>query len=76
MQTNIQIPDGIANELFRRAPHPVDRSALLEEIIEEYFASHPGRGQSELELINDHAEELNREAADVLDYQVIPQAIP
>ncbi|MBT8420381.1 MAG: hypothetical protein KJO08_05910, partial [Gammaproteobacteria bacterium] len=71
MQTNVEIPDRVANELFMRAPRSDDRSALLESILKEYFESHPVKC-SEIELINDHADELKREATDVLDYQVIP----
>ena len=71
MHRNIELPDEVANELFRRAPQAGERSALLERILKEYFNTHPGR-QAELERINDNADELNREAEDVLDYQVIP----
>ena len=72
MHTSIEIPDEVASELFRRAPQSGERSALLERILKEYFEAHPGSKQMELELINDNADELNREASDVLDYQVVP----
>jgi hypothetical protein len=71
MQTNIEIPDDVADELFRRAPQPGARSALVEKLLQEYFRAHPA-ACSELDLINDHADELNAEAHDVLEYQVIP----
>ncbi|WP_200243040.1 hypothetical protein [Thiohalocapsa halophila] len=62
------MPDDIAQELYRRAPQPADRLRLVETIFREYFA---GSGKAtELELLNANAEELNREAEDVLAYQV------
>ena len=71
MQTQIEIPDNLVSELYKRAPRPSDRSLLVGKLLNEYFSSHPER-QSDLDLINQNAEELNREAEDVLDYQVIP----
>jgi FMN-dependent NADH-azoreductase len=72
MHTNIDIPDEVANELFRRAPQQDVRFALLERILKEYFESHPVSKRVELDLINENVDELNREATDVLDYQIIP----
>lgn len=72
MHTNIHISDEVAGELLRRAPQLDERSALLEKILKEYFQAHPASRQSEIDLINENADELNREAIDVLDYQVIP----
>lgn len=67
-QISIDMPDDIAQELYRRAPQPADRLRLVETIFREYFA---GNGKaSELELLNAHADELNLEAEDVLAYQV------
>jgi hypothetical protein len=71
MQTQIEIPDNLVSELYKRAPRPSDRSLLVGKLLNEYFSSHPER-QSDLDLINQNAQELNREAEDVLDYQVIP----
>jgi len=71
MQTQIEIPDNLLHELYKRAPRSGERSLLIGKILNEYFISHPER-QSDLDLINQNAEELNREAEDVLDYQVIP----
>jgi len=72
MNTDIDIPDAVASELYRRAPRLDERSALLEKILREYFEAHPVCKQVELDLINENADELNREATDVLDYQIIP----
>jgi hypothetical protein len=70
MRAQIDIPDDVAAELYRRAPRPAERQALLSDILREYFATHPVVA-SGLDTINRNAEELNREAAEVLDYQVI-----
>jgi hypothetical protein len=72
MHTNIDISDEVANELFRRAPQQDERSALLERILKEYFEAHPVSKKLELDLIDENIDELNREATDVLDYQIIP----
>jgi hypothetical protein len=67
-QVNIEIPDDIAQEFYRRAPGSQDRIRLVETIFREYFAD--TQSKSELELLNANAEELNLEAEDVLAYQV------
>lgn len=67
-QVNIEIPDDIAQEFYRRAPGSQDRIRLVETIFREYFADTQSR--SDLELLNANAEELNLEAEDVLAYQV------
>ncbi|WP_295581009.1 hypothetical protein [uncultured Lamprocystis sp.] len=67
----IEIPDEIAGEFYRRAPHPERRVELVERIFREYFAAH-NAAESELDILNQNAEELNREAEDVLGYQVLP----
>lgn len=67
----ITMPDEIANEFFRRAPGPEHRVELVERIFREYFSAHEA-AESDLDLLNQHADELNREAEDVLGYQVLP----
>jgi len=67
----IEMPDEIAGEFFRRAPHPERRVALVEQIFREYFAAH-NAAEPDLDILNLNAEELNREAEDVLGYQVLP----
>ena len=71
VQTSVAIPDELAVELDRRAPRPEDRSALVAEALRCFFATHRSLND-ELAILNLHAEELNQEAEDVLDYQVIP----
>jgi hypothetical protein len=68
-QVQIEIPDDIAAEFFRRAPDPGGRNRLLEAIFRDYFRKHE-QEPSELALLNANADELNAEAEDVLSYQV------
>ena len=70
IQAQIFLPDEIYNELERRAPQPENRSNLIAEALRVFFATHKNT-DSELEQINQFAEELNQEAEDVLSYQVI-----
>lgn len=70
-QTTISIPDDLVAELYRRAPQPDVRTALIAEALRCFFATHNST-TSELEILNRYADELNQEAEDVLDYQVIP----
>ncbi|WPL18213.1 hypothetical protein Thiowin_03272 [Thiorhodovibrio winogradskyi] len=72
MHTDFYIADEVAGELFRRAPQQDERSALLERILKDYFQAHPSSQPSDIDLINAHADELNSEAIDVLDYQSVP----
>ncbi|WP_295449121.1 hypothetical protein [uncultured Thiodictyon sp.] len=67
----IEMPDEIASEFYRRAPHPERRVELVERIFREYFSAHSA-AESELDILNRNADELNREAEDVLGYQVLP----
>ena len=67
----IEMPDEIASEFYRRAPHPERRVELIERIFREYFSAH-NAAESELDILNQNADELNREAEDVLSYQVLP----
>ena len=48
------------------------RSEFIEEALEAYLSikSRRNKSRSDLEIINEHAEELNEEAMDVLDYQI------
>ena len=70
-QASINIPDDLVAELYRRAPQPDARTALIAEALRYFFATHDA-GSSDLEILNCYADELNEEAKDVLDYQVIP----
>jgi metal-responsive CopG/Arc/MetJ family transcriptional regulator len=70
-QTFIYLPDELFTELAQRAPGQDERSNLIAEALRYFFATHQNADR-ELAQINAFAEELNREAEDVLDYQVLP----
>jgi hypothetical protein len=69
--TTIRLPDDLFAELARRAPQPEARADLVAAALRSFFSKEPAAA-ADLELINRYADELNREARDVLDYQVIP----
>lgn len=73
VETTIVLPEDLLLALERRTQENQDRSAIVEAALRAYFAQ-PRRGEDagDLEIINSHAAELNQEAADVLEYQVIP----
>jgi metal-responsive CopG/Arc/MetJ family transcriptional regulator len=69
-KASIVLPDEIFTELARRAPRQDERSKLITEALRYFFSTHQ-TNDFELEQINSYAEELNQEAEDVLNYQVI-----
>ena len=69
IQAHILLPDEIFYELERRVPQPEKQSNLIAEALRYFFATHT-EINSELEQINQYADELNQEAEDVLTYQV------
>lgn len=73
IETMVSLPDDLVAALDSRIRDPRDRSAIVEAALRAYFAR-PLRGEDagDLEIINANAAELNEEAADVLEYQVIP----
>jgi len=71
IQTSVYLPDELLAELVRRAPDQNERSNLVVEALRYFFSTHQGNTE-ELDRINTLADELNQEAEDVLDYQVMP----
>jgi metal-responsive CopG/Arc/MetJ family transcriptional regulator len=69
MSVQVSLPDDLAAEIDHVAD---DRAAFVTEAVRRMLreASIPG-AQEETARINEFADELNREAADVLEYQVI-----
>jgi len=53
----------------------MSRSAVIEQVLRSYFRERARRKvhARDLELINAAADRLNREAADVLEYQVLEE---
>jgi hypothetical protein len=70
IQTAINLPDDVVAELCRRAPQPDQQVIIVEKALRFFFAKEDAANK-ELEILNRYADELNREAEDVFDYQVI-----
>lgn len=71
IQTAINLPDDVVAELCRRAPQPDQQVIIVEKSLRVFFAKED-TANKELEILNQYVDELNQEAEDVLDYQVIP----
>jgi metal-responsive CopG/Arc/MetJ family transcriptional regulator len=71
VKTSITLPKELLDRLDR-----VDnnRSALLERAARAYLAQleRQARDRNDIEIIGRHAERLNREAMDTLEYQQLP----
>ncbi len=72
-ETTVALSEDLVAALDSRSDGPLDRSAIVEAALRAYLMW-PRRGEDagDLEIINAHSAELNEEAADVLEYQVIP----
>ena len=72
VKTSITLPDDLLREIDRENPN---RSAFIETAARKLLrATERGRRQRrDTAIINRNAKRLNREAADVLEYQSIPE---
>ncbi len=74
IETTITLEEELLQELERllRANGQASLSDLIEELLERFLlnAKKPAYDLSELELINQNANRLNKEAEDVLTYQI------
>jgi metal-responsive CopG/Arc/MetJ family transcriptional regulator len=73
VETTVALSEDLVAALESRAQDPRDLSNIIEAALRAYLAR-PRRGDDagDLEIINAHSAELNEEASDVLEYQVIP----
>ena len=71
-KTSITLSTDVLAEIDRLAGSKHSRSAIIEHVLRRYLSEHTrARAQArDLEQLNRQADELNREAADVLDYQI------
>jgi len=71
VKTSITLPEDLLGRLDRVDKN---RSALLERAAVAYLAwlERQARDQRDIDIINRHAERLNREAMDTLGYQRVP----
>ncbi len=71
-KTSITLSRDVLVKIDRLAGPKSSRSAMIEHILRRYLAQRTRQEihARDLKKINDAADELNAEAADVLDYQV------
>lgn len=71
VKTSVTLSEGILKILKRAAHKGESRSETIERLLRESLAARTRRlaDQRDLEIINRHADGLNAEAEDVLDYQ-------
>jgi metal-responsive CopG/Arc/MetJ family transcriptional regulator len=71
MRISITLSREVPADIDRIAGSRQSRSALIEAILLQYLRdrARAQRDTRDIEIINRHAEKLNREAEDVLEYQ-------
>jgi metal-responsive CopG/Arc/MetJ family transcriptional regulator len=69
MTVHVNLPDDLVEQIDSFAP---DRSAFIEEAVKRMLRESTDSVPDETGRINQLADELNREAEEVLEYQVIP----
>jgi metal-responsive CopG/Arc/MetJ family transcriptional regulator len=74
VKTSIALSREVLETIDRRSGPGKSRSQFVEEAVRSYVAqlARNEADSRDLEILNRRAEHLNREAGDVLDYQVIP----
>jgi len=70
-KTSITLSSDVLKEVDRSAGSKASRSAFIENVLREYFKAkvREAINARDAELINAHADYLNREMEDVLRYQ-------
>lgn len=72
VKTSVTLSEDLLDELDQLLGGRGSRSAVLEQALREFLANRRRRQRDgrDLEILNSNAEALNREAMDVLEYQV------
>ncbi|HXT97847.1 MAG TPA: ribbon-helix-helix domain-containing protein [Polyangia bacterium] len=72
VKTSVTLPADLLRSLDRAGGGQGNRSRLIEQAVRELLdaRARAERDAREIALINKHADRLNEEAADVLEYQV------
>lgn len=72
VETSITVDKNLLETVDRLSGKDKNRSEFIEAAIHAYIAQIARHKQNatDLEIINEHADDLNEEALDVLDYQV------
>ena len=70
VKTSITLSEDIVKRIDRLAGRDGSRSEIIEKVLRTYLGDldRHRRDARELELLNRHADELNREALDVLEF--------
>lgn len=74
-KTSVTLSKEVLSGIDRLAGPRQSRSAFIEDILSQYLLerARAKRDAREIELINQHADEMNAEAQDVLRYQALPR---
>ncbi len=74
VKTSITLSRGLLEAIDARTGRGRSRSEVIEAAVQAFLdkTMREERGARDLEILNRRAARLNREAADVLGYQVIP----
>lgn len=74
MKTSLTLSAGVLKGVRRAARKGENRSQTVERLVRAGLAAEARRAADarDLAIINEHADRLNQEAADVLDYQAEP----
>jgi metal-responsive CopG/Arc/MetJ family transcriptional regulator len=74
VKASVTISEETLAAVDKLAPRAGGRSRIVELALREFLARrrHAARDARDIELLNRHADELNRETADVLEYQAEP----
>lgn len=74
LKTSVTLSEDLLKRVARAARKGESRSETLERLVRDGLAARARAAADarDLALINAHADQLNREAEDVLDYQVEP----
>jgi len=72
VKTSVTLSDVLLAEIDRHAGKGANRSEFIENAVRSYIAALVRRKQNlrDRQIIDRHAARLNREATDVLDYQI------
>jgi len=71
VKTSVTLSEDLLRRIQKSSRKNESRSEAIERLLSEAFEyeSRTAADERDLELINKHAEQLNREAEDVLEYQ-------
>ncbi len=72
IKTSITLDEGLLKCIDEEFGGKTNRSQFIEEAVKEYVDRrvHKKRDLADLKILNKNADKLNKEAADVLSYQV------